>query len=261
MSKSYEFILDPTKVIAFGDKVLKPLAENQVYMVFLAARNKYLTDEQRKTVKLAGQDMIARKVLKKKEGETTGQMLLKGLSTLCVPAGHYRDNGGNPIPFNAFTMFVTVNPRDCKKASLAVAHTLLDKLANDMDGFQHLENLVLSSIHKEVSRKVYLDLDIDLKVPMDLAERLRVLDEVMMPSGNTPFTQVNTRGGYHLLVEYDQIDKERKNTFYLDLMKLSEMEKNYELEVKTDGSSGAVMTPIPGTSQGGYEPTFLEKLP
>lgn len=55
---------------------------------------------------------------------------------------------------------------------------------------------------------------------------------------------IETRGGYHVLINPVLVRDEFKNTFYQNLSKLSDQ-------------SGDQMIPVPGTYQGGFTPKIL----
>jgi hypothetical protein len=257
MTNAYEFLIDETAVRAFAKSVLKPLQDDECYLVFLAARNKYLTPEQQGVHKLTGADMLARQVLRqKKEHLPMDELLVRAIKRLSVPEGYYKCAGGEPIPFNAFTMFVTINPRDMRKAALEFSLETVKLLSGDSH-FENLETRLYSAIHSHCSRKIYLDLDVDYKGLLTVGVKDGILESVKEPLGSTSLKQVVTKNGFHLLIELDCVTPDVRATFYRGVMERAEFAKRlglpYEIEIKNDS-----MTPIPGCTQGGGIPFLRE---
>ena len=110
-------------------------------------------------------------------------------------------------------------------------------MKNDNKNFNpHAE--LLSIIQKTISRKIYLDFDVDTK-DFDFEKLKAIINLSCMDI-------VETRGGYHLLVKLAAIDKAYKKTFY---QKISAMDVD---------QTGDQLLPVPGCVQGGFVPRFIE---
>ena len=144
------------------------------------------------------------------------------------------------IPPHAFAVYITPNPRSCKKAAVRIITELAEGLGEGRSF--RLESLVKTQIHRSVSRKLYLDLDVD---PAGADDWQTVVAKAKTILGETPSHVVRTRGGAHVLVQTQQLDKSVKRTFYKQLQELGKGMTGL-LEVRGDA-----MVPIPGTVQGG----------
>lgn len=58
------------------------------------------------------------------------------------------------------------------------------------------------------------------------------------------FKVLDTRGGYHILINPTKVKESYKNSFYKTFLKFSDQQ-------------GDLLIPVPGTYQGGYVPKFL----
>jgi hypothetical protein len=97
----------------------------------------------------------------------------------------------------------------------------------------------LSEIQRTKSRTCYIDFDIDNKMPL---KELR--ETIQCYINQEAINIIETRGGYHVLINPVLVRDEFKNTFYQNLSKLSDQ-------------SGDQMIPVPGTYQGGFTPKIL----
>jgi hypothetical protein len=238
----YEFLSDEGELELFVRTVLPEVSAEECFLLLLCARRKYLTAEEKAQFKLGEADALRREVVADRD------QLLHRVKELCVPAGLYQDRNGRPLPAHAFAVYLTPNPRSYKKAAVATIGRLAQGLAEGQP--LRLEALVKTEIHRAVSRKLYLDLDID---PAGGDDWQAVLGQVRAVLGQTPVHVVQTRNGAHVLVPTRRLDRAVKASFY---QKLREVGKGMEglLEIRGDA-----MIPIPGTIQGGRAPLLLRE--
>ena len=123
-----------------------------------------------------------------------------------------------------------------KKAAYDSIIELTKLLKADNKSFNpHAE--ILNCIQRSIGNKIYLDFDIDYK-PFDPSR----LD----PHINRDcVTILETRGGFHLLVELEKIQEEYKSKFYKGIKSLNV------------DQTGDQLIPIPGCIQGGFVPKFV----
>jgi fibrillarin-like rRNA methylase len=101
----------------------------------------------------------------------------------------------------------------------------------------------MSEIQKSISRKIYLDIDFDGISYETIKEKIKQ-DNIINESA---LTYLKTRGGFHLLIKLNSIDKEYQKSFYNNIMKLP------GIDIKGDN-----VIPIPGCYQGGFT-SFIVK--
>ena len=125
-----------------------------------------------------------------------------------------------------------------KKATFDGIIKLTQLLKNDNKNFNpHAE--LLSIIQKTISRKIYLDFDVDFK-DFDFNQLKDIINLSCMDI-------VETRGGYHLLVKLKEIEKQYKKTFYQKITALGV------------DQTGDQLLPVPGCVQGGFVPRFIKR--
>jgi hypothetical protein len=239
----YEFLIDEEELRKFHSTILPQLGQDEVFYLMLGARNKYLTDEEKPIYNMNGSDMIKRVTVRSNKYEEFRDKVLD----FCVPKGRYRDKNDKPLPEHSFTLYVTPNPRDVRRASVGVVQKITEGLLNTNTPLK-LENMMLSEIHKYSTNKVWIDLDVDPKGDDDL---LKTLERLRVILGDTEYITVKTRSGAHMLVKKETIDPRIKNTFYKDIQSLSDTMEG-EVEFKGD-----TMLPVPGCAQGGKMPYIL----
>lgn len=126
-----------------------------------------------------------------------------------------------------------------EKAGKNSAKKLVDLITKPYCGWNHHQE-VLSEIQKAKSRTVYFDIDFDISI--DDFDFNDIKNNINKESINV----LKTRGGFHLLIEMDNIEKEFKNKWYKSLTSLP------GCDIKGDN-----MIPVPGTYQGGFTPHFI----
>jgi hypothetical protein len=241
--KSYEFLKDEEELKKFHATILPELGQDEVFYLMLGARRKYLTDEEKEIYNCNGTDMIRRVTVRSNKFEELRDKILD----FCVPEGRYKDKNGLSLPLHSFTLYITPNPRDARRASVGIVQKITEGLLNPNTPLK-LENMMLSEIHKYSTNKVWIDLDVDPKGDDDLDKTIETLHSFL---GETERTTVKTRSGAHMLVRKSTLDPKVKNSFYMNIKKLSDSMEG-EVEFKGD-----TMLPVPGCSQGGKMPYIM----
>lgn len=240
----YPFLSDEHELDHFAQAVLPDVGEEECFLLMLCARRKYLTPEERERLRLGEAASLRREVVADR-----GQLLHK-VKELCVPRGLYRDRGGEPIPEHAFAVYVTPNPRSYRKAAVEVISRLARGLAEGRTG--RLDSLVKTEIHRAVSRKLFLDLDVDPGPGDSWEDAVRQARAIL---GATPVHVIRTRSGAHLLARTRELDRTVKKAFHQQLRQLSAAMAGM-IEIRGDA-----MVPVPGTTQGGAVPVLLRDEP
>ena len=220
---NYKIITDENKLKEFIDW-LPELKDGETYYYCLFSRNKY---DSTGTLKSDKQQI--------KRGTSSKEYLFEKIKQLEVEIGTYYQKHV-PIPQETLAVYITPNPRSYEKATKESLKKFVDLITKTYNGYNpHQE--VLSQIQVACSRKIYFDLDFD-NTTIDVMRPL-IEDNI-----NTDcLTYIQTRGGFHLLVELEKINKEHVKTWYNKLTKLP------NCDVRGDN-----LCPIPGTHQGGFTP-------
>jgi len=220
---NYQIIKDEKVLLDFIDW-LPVLGEHERYYCTLFSRKKYATEGTMKPDK--GQ---LRRFLSDKD------RLLDKIRQLEIKKGTYK-LFGEEVDENSLALYINPNPRNLKKATFNSIIELSKLLRDEKKSFNpHAE--VMSCIQRSIGNKVYLDFDIDYK-PFD--------PQKLDPFINRDCVQIlETRGGYHLLVELKKIKAEYKSTFYNGIKSLNV------------DQTGDQLIPVPGCTQGGYTPKFI----
>lgn len=219
---------DETAIRKFVDNVVPEIKDDEILLIFLAARSKYAPGIRMKT------DIVRREIVKRKDRE----LILKKIRRLSIVDKLYTDNYGKILPEHSFVIYFDLNPKSTMKAYLGLqkqmSQTVYDIAVGHkkLESMKRIKNALMSELHKCNSNKPYLLADIDIKDKNKL-----YLTEIL---STIPFEDIKaiteTKNGYHIIVN------KTKNTGRI----LYTMKKDY-LEMKKE-----VMTPVPGTLQGGF---------
>jgi len=154
--------------------------------------------------------------------------------------GSYTFNG-QPIPQETLALYMMPNPRSLNKAT---RYSLIDFANIIADVNQKNKNpykVILTNIQKYASRKIYLDFDFDINSD-NLVSLMCVIKNNL---NENCFNVIHTRGGIHLLVEVNKIEKQYKKTWY-----------NAITSLPTCDVRGDMLLPVPGCCQGNFVPKF-----
>jgi len=204
---------------------LPELEDNEKFYCSLFARKKYCPE----LVKSNDKTQLKRFTSNK-------ERLLQKLYALEVKEGNYFLKGRQQVPQQALVTYINPNPRDIRSATFDSIGKLAHMLKTNNKGFNpHAE--VLSCIQRSKSRTVYVDFDFDFKNDELIGQCVDVV-------GKEALTVIETRGGYHVMVE-PSLANNRK-TWYQSLMSLGA------------DQAGDQMVPIVGCIQGGFIPRFVD---
>lgn len=217
---------------------LPELQESEKYYLCLFARSKYTRDE-------AGKNGIPHIKTDKSQLRrlvATKENMYRKIKQLEIEEGTWFQKEIS-VPQDALAMYINPNPRDLWKATF----NSLVKLANcirDHNTGVNPYSEALSEIQKSKSRTCFVDFDVDEE---DMAKLTSTVMKVFDVVNIGAVTVLQTRGGAHILVEPSKVEKKYINSFYKDICRIAKVDQ-----------VGDQMMPVPGCTQGGVVPYFLD---
>lgn len=245
----------------------------------IAARKKYMTEDQKKNTNLGDTCMMAKQILK----EVSFNKFLAKIHQVNASLDWFTDRDDNYLPRECMVFYMNVNHTDVYKAvsNFKVDFALLEYDVASTISFRNTEkaaniNKQYKTIHNKLlkcfqdpknTNKNWVDIDCDLKVTEKdcyalkelITEALKsdvVLDNVYV---------IKTHGGCHILISqkaFSEYNKHASETIS-DKKKMKEivmypdklLKKVQEYFVNRDAKEIVInqnaMIPIPGTLQGG----------
>lgn len=229
--------------IVKDEKILKEFIEwlpilepNEKYYLCLFARNKYCKE----LTHIKSDKAQLKRFVSDKE------RMFQKIKQLEIEVGWYKQREF-PVPEEALALYITVNPRHMLKATVNTMVKLAQSIRDqNIDMNAHQE--ALSEIQKAKSRTCWVDFDFDSKLRdgyKDFGEYLSVIcPDVLGKTAN--YQILETRGGFHLLVNPDTVEQYAKNSWYQALKGIGNCDQ-----------TGDNMIPVPGCTQGMYIPHFV----
>lgn len=226
---NYKIIKDEQRLKDFIEW-LPELNKNEMFYVCLFARNKYCKE----LVHISSDKAQLKRFTSNKA------FLFDKIKQLECEVGSYKQKE-NSIPQEGLALYINPNPRNMEKAAKNTLIKFADLITREYNGYNpHQE--VMSEIQKASSRKVYFDIDFD-NVNID-----EVKDEIKSCLNIDCIDVLQTRGGFHLLVKLENLDKTYEKTWYNNILKIK------GCDMKSDN-----MIPVPGCTQGEFVP-YLHKI-
>ena len=228
MNQNYQIILDEEKLKSFIDW-LPALNKNESFYLTLFSRSKYANG----LILSSGQTQLKRFTSNKEH-------LLSKIKQLECAIGSYTYKG-QPIPQESLALYINPNPRDLEKATKNALIKFAHLVTKPYTGYNpHTE--VLSEIQTSHSRKPFMDFDFDGVRPYSVMSILHEKKVINLDALHI----VETKGGFHLLVELQKIESQYQKNWYQSISKMEGVDK-----------SGDGLLPCVGCTQGGFVPSLL----
>ena len=218
--------------------------DNLPFCLIFTARTKYLKDKSKYNLK--SNEQFYKSIIRSKD------KFLKKLNERNLDTVFDRD--GNKLPKECFAAYVTLNPRDPRKALFRLQKYLIDIAEReDIETAKRLDILAFKSYHTsplKVDRAV-IDFDVNDKNDETIDTMLKSLE----PIKDTIHAIIETHGGFHAYINLNKTTKEERKYLFQDLKRNFNSSLFKEVIVNTDP-----MVVIPGTLQGGFEVKFRDDL-
>lgn len=241
-------VIDKDYVKKFYNEMYKPYLQGKdnAFLFCIAARKKYLKEND--SCKLANNaDIIERKTLDRDDFDRFETKLLNLYNST------YLDVNNNPIPDYAKVLYVQLNPIDLKSTYCDYLKKVVDFNTEIINSTgkpitsHTMTNLWYTSMQTNTKNKIWFDFDIDLidNIGKDSYKKI-LLDEFKQNFPEAIFHILTTRGGFHLLVKKDNMNREFNPNTILDFLYKYD---SFCSEIKLCKSN---FIPCPGTSQGEF---------
>ena len=233
----------------FYNEVYKPhlQTKDNTFLFCIAARKKYLKENDE--CKLSnGADIIERKTIDKDDFNRF-KFRLSNLYT-----SEYLDLNDNIIPDYAKVIYVQLNPVNLKSAYCNYLKSVMEFNTEIINSTgkpltsHTMTNLWYTSLQTEHSNKIWFDFDLDLLDAMSLYKDIFKDELIQDFKQRFPLSVIHiltTRGGYHLLVKKENMNKDFNPEVILSYL---QKYNKYCSEIKMCKSN---FIPCPGTHQGG----------
>jgi hypothetical protein len=255
--KYYSFIHSEEDIKKFSSLIWgEDSSEEDIFFISLSARNKYLTEEQRKLLNLGRTEMFERKLIHEPD------RLLKTIKRYESTEGSYLTKNSLPIPEKAIVVYANINPCSTLHAyreiqdkmmeyilELASPNQNYEKRKETLKRLSKFDAIMLNAFQRSRSRKAWIDIDIDSK-------NQELLDFMVseFKKAKLSFEILSTRSGYHILIRTRSI-----KCNYTEIVT-----KGQEVLRALEGDVGEVvintnqMVPVPGTFQADHKVVFYE---
>lgn len=218
---NYSIIKDKSEFQKFINW-LPDLAENERYYVSLLARKKY-------EASVPNNNQQLNRFLSRKE-----DIYHKVLQLEC-PIGAYKMKGNVDVPQEALALYICINPRSLSRGLKVATKSLVDILVRG-DQVPNPARIALNAVKVCCSRKNYIVFDIDDKNPELIEKAFYTLGE------RCPY--IETRGGYHLLIDGRYTSEFKDKMWYKKIAECADV-------------PGDEMSPVPGCTQGSFAPRLF----
>lgn len=238
------------------------LEADQVFFLSLSARNKYLTEQERKDLDLGRTEMFSKRLIREKSFER----FTRTLRQFEVNKGGYLTSNGSNIPEKAIVVYFNINPSSTLTAlqefnnkvaeyQMELAQKALKKSdpSDTLKRMNKLDVLLMSCYQRAQNKQHWMDIDFDItKDRYDIVQML--LKD--LKEQKVGYVVVDTKSGYHVLLNR----KDLNYNFNQSISKcVEEADKSWP-----DQNWGEIvnnknaMCPLCGCLQGGYLVTMKE---
>ena len=242
-------LIDEIMLRSFCESVLHSLMDDEVYIVMLAARKKYDDTLRRST------EMLDTLILRDNSSDYIYRKLKKFLYVGEHDDIYYDNTAESNIPSKSMVAYIDIAPKSTIKAFIKFTKDYLDRIyelhtnsifgnsinVNNYRVFKKFTTNFFSCLAQSTSQRNHIIVDIDKKDKRLLKSTLnKIYNQFPKEEHNYIQWVSETRGGYHIILEYTKPLSEF-------LHKTIKPSSKY-IEVNNKNT----MTPIPGTLQGGF---------
>lgn len=267
----YKIIHDEKELKYFYDNILPPLEPTDTYFVSLSARNKYLSEEERKILELGRTEMFCKSIIRVRDWNR----FLRTIRKFECNKGGYTTKNNSSIPEKAIVCYININPSNTLQAIMKFKQVLAEyevelasialkgkkNTTNISERLNKLDNSLMTAYQQSRGMKHYIDIDLDVDKEFE-PYKSHSFKEFMINKGLKTYHWIDTKSGYHLLIKRDELKFnpqlliERLTQDYLHYQHTqSYNEDTFEIIINKNE-----MIPVPGTYQGSYPVTILNKF-
>jgi hypothetical protein len=239
-------------------KLIPNTKNDELYLISLSARSKYLIDDERKKYQFSHDEMFGREFLYNLNIDTVEYILTKMYHTL----QYRKTKTGEFYPPHATIVYFNLNPTSAINAYLSFQEKMnqevklyINSLNKNNQINMHYErfkrgmDIYKSELQKNITRN-FIDIDFDTK---DFSYVERFIQ--YLKSKSCFYFVIETKSGFHVSIRKDSIGK--GNKFYMEIGKLhTELKRKDPTKEIVLNKNG--MIPLPGTLQGGFEVKIIK---
>lgn len=217
---NYKIIQDKDELLKFLDW-LPDNTKEQKYYLNLMARKKY------NKIVPSDKQCLKRVVANKKD-------IISKIEQMETRLGTYKTNDID-IPNNSLVLYISINPRDMKRACFNTSVALIRKIQEGL--IPNPKSVALDEIQKSAVKN-FVTFDIDSKENF-----LENKDKLLDIFGIQCYNYIESNGGYHLIVDLSKLNN---SSWYNELL------NTFNVDQKGD-----LLSPIPGCIQGSFIPRLF----
>lgn len=177
--KCYNVVVDENLATKYCSLVFQDLLPKEVYWMCISNRKKYLTPEQRESNPVGDFTILRSSLLLEKSSER----FLSILHGWEIPSGSYLGNDNRSFSGDGLVVYSNINPSNVlrgvdefnKKMSAWNLEAISNPSEHSIDNFRHIDIMFKRCLQNTYSRKIWVDIDIDLDDP---TKKLEVVDKI-----------------------------------------------------------------------------------
>lgn len=247
-------------------------SDDNLYYIGLAARNKYLSSEERLRLNFNNTHMLSMDTVRVVEikynsnarfGTFKKSTLYRKLLRWCVPSDSWISKNGLALPMDSLVCYMGINPIDISKVATDLKIEMVKADALNQIGvktsalrfYMNIPRRFMSNCITSRKNRNLIDIDVDTD-PKHIDFEDTICDLLNYWKRTLPFEVrdnmriIYTRGGFHILARNKTFSRDyNANTIRSDIRAFFVDAK--EVEINRNGH-----VPIPGTLQANYKVTM-----
>lgn len=259
--EQYKIIHDEEEMKWFFDNVMPELLPHEVYFLSLSARNKYLTMEEREEIGLGRTEMFNRVIVKERSWES----FIRTVRRMECDTRGFTTRKNLPIPSKTIICYFNINPTNTIKAwgefqdkmnTYSQELIMCAMNGNNADiavkEITRMDSHLMTCMQKSSGTRHWVDFDFDVPKVYDTNS----VSEFLESKGITHYYWIDTKSGFHLLVNKSQLKFNPKEIIDFALSLVPNHWGRDGLEIIQNKNN---MIPLPGTYQAGHLVKVLNK--